>query len=132
MISEAAGGQSRLVEKFIKGAPELVVEVSLSTRRLDLDARKLDYERSGVLEYLFIGVEPDEVVWFVRRGERFDQLAPDADGIFRSEAFPGLWLDPAALFASDGRGLIATLERGLATPEHAAFVARLEQAARPS
>ena len=124
IISEAAGGQSHLDEEFIKCAPELVIEVSRSTRRLDLGPRKLDYEWAGVLEYLFVGVEPDEVRWFVRRGEHFEQ-PPGEDGILRSEAFPGLWLDPAALFASDGRGLIATLERGLATPEHAEFVARL-------
>jgi hypothetical protein len=39
--------------------------------------------------------------------------------------FPGLWLDPAALLADDGPALVAALERGLATAEHAAFIARL-------
>ena len=35
------------------------------------------------------------------------------------------FLDPAALFAENLDGLAGAVERGLATPEHAAFVARL-------
>ena len=49
------------------GPPELVVEVGKSSRSYDLGAKKADYERAGVLEYLFVGIEPDEVRWFVRR-----------------------------------------------------------------
>ena len=49
----------------------------------------------------------------------------DEDGTLRSRAFPGLWLDPAALLAGDIAAVLATLERGLASPEHAAFVAEL-------
>ena len=44
LIPEALGGRTRYVDNYIEGPPELVVEVSLSTRRLDLGARKLDYE----------------------------------------------------------------------------------------
>jgi hypothetical protein len=54
----------------------------------------------------------------------------DADGLFRSRIFPGLWLDPQALLAHDRRRLRATLDLGLATTEHAAFVARLNGLAR--
>ena len=36
--------------------------------------------------------------------------------------------DPRALLADDLKGLLEALDRGLATPEHAAFVARLAQA----
>jgi hypothetical protein len=36
-----------------------------------------------------------------------------------------LWLDPAALWAGDAAALLATLQRGLADPAHAAFVERL-------
>ena len=54
-----------------------------------------------------------------------DDVDPEPDGVYRSEVFPGLWFDPVAFFAEDMDALIATLERGLATPEHAAFVARL-------
>ena len=75
-------------------------------------------------------IEPDEVYWFVLRGGRFAELPPGADGIFRSEVFPGLWLDPAALLVGDRRRLRAVLDLGCATPEHAAFVAQLAAARR--
>jgi hypothetical protein len=39
--------------------------------------------------------------------------------------FPGLWLDPAALLRRDGKRVREVLDQGLATPEHAAFVAKL-------
>jgi hypothetical protein len=52
------------------------------------------------------------------------------DGIFRSRVFPGLWLDAEALLGNDRRRVLEVLAQGLATPEHAAFVARLEKASK--
>ena len=52
--------------------------------------------------------------------------------MYRSTVFPGLWLDPAALLAGDRRRLRAVVDLGCATPEHAAFVARLAEAATVS
>ena len=54
---------------------------------------------------------------------------PIPTGSIAPTVFPGLWLDPAALLRKDLAGVLAVLERGLATPEHAAFVARLADAA---
>jgi Uma2 family endonuclease len=127
-IPEELGGQSRIVKGYVFGPPELVVEVSKSSRKYDLGVKKADYERAGVREYLFVGLDPEEVRWFAHRDGRFEELAVDVDGVVRSEVFPGLWLDSRAFFAEDTERLIATLERGLATPEHAAFVAKLTQA----
>lgn len=97
---------------------------------LDLGAKKDDYERTGVLEYVFVGIAPNEVRWFIRRDDRFIEIQPGADGVFRSEAFPGLWLDPIALFAEDWNRLIGVLDQGLASLEHQAFAARVAQADR--
>jgi len=119
------GGQSRIEDGYVAGAPELIVEVAQSSRSFDLGPKKRDYERAGVLEYLVITFDPDEAFWFVRRDDRFAPLPPDPDGVLRSEVFPGLWLDPAAFFAEDFDHLFAVLDEGLATPEHAAFVAKL-------
>jgi hypothetical protein len=70
----------------------------------------------------------DEAVdWFVLRGGRFEPL-PLAEGIYRSEVLPGLWLDPAAVVRGDLARVLQVLQQGLASPEHAAFVARLQQA----
>ena len=124
-IPEELGGQTRLVEGYISGAPELVIEVARSSRAYDLGAKKDDYERAGVLEYLVVELDPDRIHWFIRRGDRFEEQAPDPDGVFRSRVFPGLWLDPQALYAEELDRLIEILEQGLATPEHAEFAARL-------
>jgi hypothetical protein len=43
----------------------------------------------------------------------------------RSEAFPGLWLDPAALLRGDLAVVLDKVREGLASPEHVAFVAGL-------
>ncbi len=59
------------------------------------------------------------------RGGLYPSLPLEADGTLRSRVFPGLWLDPAALWAGDAAALLATLQRGLANPAHAAFVERL-------
>jgi Uma2 family endonuclease len=125
------GGQTRVEQGYIAGAPELVIEVGHSSKRIDLGPKRADYERAGVREYLVVTLDPQEVHWFVRRGDRFEPLAPGPDGLFRSEVFPGLWLDPAALFAADLDALAAAVERGKATPEHTAFAAQLA-ARRPN
>jgi hypothetical protein len=52
-------------------------------------------------------------------------MSVDAEGLLKSEIFPGLWLDPAALLRGDLATVLAVVQRGLASPEHAAFVARL-------
>ena len=119
------GGQTRNEGDYIAGAPELVVEVARSSRPTDLGPKFADYQRAGVLEYLVVTLDPDEVHWFVRRGDRLLPLPPGPDGIHRSEVFPGLWLDPKALFAENVDALLTVLERGKATPEHAAFAAAL-------
>ena len=112
------------------GAPELVIEVAHSSKAFDLGAKKADYERAGVCEYVVVAIKPDQVHWFIRRNGRFEPLLPGPDGIFRSEVFPGLWLDPQAFYAGNLKRLIEVLELGLASPEHAAFRARL--ASEPS
>jgi Uma2 family endonuclease len=127
-ILPECGGRTRNEGRIIVGAPELVVEVSDTTRSKDLGPRREDYRRSGVLEYVAAVLDPGRVTWHVRRGDELVEVPPDPDGLHRSEVFPGLWLDPAALLADDLDGLIAALDRGLATPEHTAFVARLAAA----
>jgi hypothetical protein len=127
-ILRECGGQTQTDRRFVHGVPELLVEVAHATRFTDLGPKYEDYERVGVLEYVVRAIEPDEVHWFVLRRGRLVDLAPGPDGIYRSEVFPGLWLDPEALLAGDIRRLQAVVDLGCATPEHAAFVARLAAA----
>jgi Uma2 family endonuclease len=126
LIDPGHGGQASIsADDFIEQAPELVVEVSSSTALMDLSRKAELYRRNGVREYLLWNVPQGAIEWFVLREGQFARLQADPEGIWRSEVFPGLWLDGAALIRQDGPTLLATLQQGLASPEHAAFVARL-------
>ena len=122
------GGRTQTDRRFVRGVPELIVEVSHATRYTDLGPKFDDYERAGVLEYVVRALDPDEVLWFCLREGRLVELPPDSEGIYRSATFPGLWLDPRALIEGNTRRLREILDRGLATSEHSAFVARLAAA----
>lgn len=99
---------------YIEGAPELLVEVAASSVSYDLHQKKRIYRRCGVREYLVLRSEDAEVDWFVLRAGAYERLAPDAAGVLRSEAFPGLWLGVPALLAGDDAGMVAVLRAGLA------------------
>ena len=141
-IPQEAGGQTRLSSRndrlYVANAPEFAAEVSASTSGIDLNAKMRAYERNGVREYLVALTEqrPPEVRWMASAEGRFVAISPDPmDGLLKSRIFPGLWLEPAALLVDDPRQasrhlvrLIAVIEAGCATDEHAAFVKRLASA----
>jgi Uma2 family endonuclease len=130
-IPAALGGHTHVdAGGYLAGPPELIVEIARSSRSFDLREKKADYDRAGVLEYVVVEIDPNRIHWFVCSGTRFKKHAPGADGIYRSKTFPGLWLDAEALYAGDRDRLIAVLEQGLASPEHAAFIAKLAKASR--
>lgn len=123
MLDPRCGGQAIVSEdNYVEGAPELVAEVSGSSASFDLHTKKTVYRRNGVREYLVWRVLDREIEWFAARGSEFVPLVPDSSGILRSEVFPGLWLDTAALIKGDLTVVLAVLEQGLASPEHAAYV----------
>jgi hypothetical protein len=125
---EEYGGRSwENATRYLEGPPELLAEVAHSSRALDLGAKRTDYRAAGVLEYLVACVEEQEVRWFDFRD---DSEIRARQGVFKSRAFPGLWLDAAALFAHDAARLIEIVQQGLASKGHAAFVKRLEAARR--
>jgi Uma2 family endonuclease len=126
LIDPARGGQARLdADGYIEGAPELVAEVAASRASIDLTDKLQAYQRNGAREYIVWRVFDREVDWFVLRPGGYVRLPLDAQGLYRSEVFPGLWLNPAALVAGDLARVLAVVQQGAATPEHAAFVARL-------
>ena len=127
LITPECGGQTSEKDEWLVGAPELVVEVALSSASLDLHAKKADYEKCGVREYAVVALRHRRVYWFVLREETLTELSAGPDGVFRSETFPGLWLDAAALLAGNMPQVRAVQALGLASPEHAAFVADLER-----
>jgi Uma2 family endonuclease len=126
MIPRASGGQAAVdADGYVAGAPELVAEVASSSVSYDVHVKLEVYREHGVREYLVGRVGDGAIDWLALRGDRYEPLAAGADGILRSEVFPGLWLDPAVLLAGDGPWLVAVLQEGLASAEHSAFVERL-------
>jgi Uma2 family endonuclease len=119
------GGQCATEGKYLKGAPELIAEVSRSSAAYDLH-QKLDlYEEAGVKEYIAVLIYEREVRWHRLTKKGYQLRGPGADGIHRSVVFPGLWLDGKALLAGDMARVLAVLQDGLKSPEHAAFVTTL-------
>jgi Uma2 family endonuclease len=133
LIDPARGGQARISDDdYIERAPELVAEVAASSVGFDLQTKLNVYRRNGVQEYLVWRVLDQQFDWFVLRADQFQPQAPDAEGLLRSEAFPGLWLDAAALLRGEMPRVLAVLQQGLASPEHEAFVARLQAPSPPA
>ena len=122
------GGQTRENEdEDLQGAPEFIAEVASSSEAHDLHSKRRDYERAGVQEYLVLITRGSRAIWFARRAQGFQPLAPGPDGILRSELFGGLWLDALALFRGDTARVHEVLGQGLASPEHARFLERLKR-----
>jgi hypothetical protein len=121
------GGQARVDEGgYISGSPELAAEVAASSVSLDLGDKLAAYRRNGVREYLVWRVEDEQIDWFALRDGDYVRLDPGPDGILRSEVFPGLWLDPAAMLRGDLATVLAVLGHGTQSPAHAEFAATLK------
>jgi Uma2 family endonuclease len=121
------GGQTRDEDEFIAGSPELIVEIAVSSVSYDLHEKLRAYQRNGVREYIVWRVDDAAIDWFTLRDGRFERLPLDKAGHYRSEIFPGLWLGPSAMLHGDHAQVMAVLQQGIASPEHAAFVAKLAQ-----
>ena len=124
------GGQSANVDKYVKGAVELVVEIADSSRAIDLHAKRNDYKNAGVVEYLVVSVESRELFWFHFPDDT--RLSPDRKGVLRSKVFPGLWVHAQALLDLDSAKLREVIDLGIASRPHAAFVRKLERQRKAS
>ena len=84
----------RLEKKFLRAAPDLVVEVSSpTTRRLELVRKRELYERFGVSEYWFVDLDADRVEVYRLDQNRYGRplLFTRGETIETSQA-PGLTL----------------------------------------
>ena len=129
-ILESHGGRSRLSpDRYLEGGPELVAEVAVSSVAYDLKVKMPLYRDNGVQEYLVWRAADRTVDWFVLRGADYERLPLTPQGLYQSEILPGLWLDTQALLRGALPAVMRTLQQGVSSPEHAAFVQRLQQAA---
>jgi Uma2 family endonuclease len=125
------GGGSWIERGYLAGRPELLTEVCGSSAAYDLHQKFDLYEAAKIPEYVAILLYEREIRWHVLVDNVYQLLPPDADKIWRSRIFPGLWLDGAALLAGDMARVLAKLDEGLRSPEHQAFVEKLAKARKP-
>ena len=126
MLVRVSGGTAHLdPDDYVAGCPELVAEVAASSVSIDRGAKRRDYERAGVQEYVLFLMEEERVEWYILRNQGYELVIANSANALRSEVFPGLWLDTDAFFQRNLAQVLTTLQQGLASPEHAAFVTQL-------
>lgn len=128
VIEPTHGGRVRIENNRLVGPAELVVEVSYTSRSIDLNAKFRAYQAAGIPEYLVVLAFDDTIRWFALRDGKYEPIPPGPDGLIRSTVFPGLWLNTAAFFETEIALILAPHRLGLTSPEHAEFVARLAAA----
>ena len=127
-IEESYGGKS-LINKddYLKGSPELIVEVSASTISKDLFEKKNVYRRNGVLEYIVWRVSDREIDWFILIDGIYQKLEVDKHGIIESKVFQGLRLNVKAMLKDDLQKVLADLQNGLKSKKYNDFVEQLSK-----
>jgi Uma2 family endonuclease len=126
LISSESGGQSTLSEDgYLEGTPELVVEIAASSAAIDLGDKKRAYRRNGAQEYIVWQVFEQKIDWFSLQDGDYVSLLPDRQGIVCSQVFPGLCLDISAMLQGDLQRVLVTLQAGINSAEHQAFVQQL-------
>lgn len=118
-------GQSQETkDNYIKGAPELVAEIALSSKAIDLHLKKARYAAAGVKEYLVVCLdEPKQVRYFDL--EKDKEITGRKMDVLCSKVFPGLWIDIEGYLALDAKIISKTLKKGLKTEEYKKFKASL-------
>jgi Uma2 family endonuclease len=128
-ILPSHGGQARIdPDGYVAGAPEFVAEVSASSVSYDLHSKKRVYLRNKVQEYLVCRIFDRAVDWFVLQDGDYVAIQPDSQGLYWSQALPGLCLDAAALLQGELLAVIQQQQQALNDPRHAAFIAKLTAA----
>jgi hypothetical protein len=130
IILPSHGGQVKIdADGYIVGGPELVAEVAATSENYDLSDKLEVYQANRVQEYVVWRVFDQAIDWFVLRTDHYERLSLTAEGLYQSQALPGLWLAPAALIGGEMQAVFAAAQQGIATPEHQSFIERLKQAA---
>ncbi|WP_448381350.1 Uma2 family endonuclease [Gloeomargarita sp.] len=112
-------------DDVIAGAPELIVAIAASSAAIDLYEKKSAYARNGVQEYLVWRTLEQTLDRFCWVAGEYQTHMPAADGVLRSQVFPGLWLDPVALVQGDLARVLAVLQQGLHTSAHREWLQQL-------
>ena len=125
-IEPEVGGRSRVGEdNYIEGPPELIFEIAASSASYDVHDKLHIYRRNQVQEYAVWRIYDRQVDWWELSEGKYQPIEPDEHSIIWSKVFPGLCLAMPALLEGNIAEVLATLQKGLESEEHAAFVAHL-------
>ena len=84
ILPEHGGQSSTTAKDYVSGAPELVAEIALSSRSIDLHVKLDDYAKHGVREYLVLCLQEKQLRWFDLRKTEELALAGFGWGLPRS------------------------------------------------
>lgn len=101
-----AGRSERVEDPFVRGAPDIVVEVSSpSTRRLELVRKRELYERYGVPEYWYVDLDADRVeIYLLEEGRYGIPILLGGDDAITSDLLPGFSLAVSELLTAEEAG----------------------------
>ena len=122
-ILPSHGGQSGDETLYCAGAPELAVEICLTSTEVDFGPKLQLYQKAGVKEYITIELFGRRIVWRVLENTMYVAQQIPPDGFYGLRSFPGLWLDVTAFWDDHGAKLLAALNAGLSSDGHQRFVA---------
>lgn len=120
-LRRVSNGATRISDDgYLEGPPELIVEIAGSSASYDLHKKLHVYRRAGVQEYIVWRVYEGAIDWFRLDNGQYYPLPPNEQGVIQSDAFPGLWLNVAAMRRGDLAAVLATLQAGLIAINEAA------------
>jgi Uma2 family endonuclease len=95
---------------YIEGAPQLIVEIALSSASYDLHDKLNAYQRNGVREYVVWRVDDEAIDWFRLSGGVYVRIQPDRLGLIESSTFQCLRLHVSKMLSGDLAGALSVLE----------------------
>ena len=113
--------------KVLVQRPVLIAEVAASSAAYDLHQKLHSYRRNGIAEYLVFSVFERRTYWHCWRAGDYVLVEPEADGVLRSRALPGLWLAADRFWAGELAAVLAVLQQGIASSEHAQFLTEIRR-----
>lgn len=119
MVNHGRLKQCEPVTHGFEGPPNFILDVFDSHEMAEYESRKAVFEQYGVVEY--IAVENNDALivhWNRHNGSRFETALPDAHGVFKSKALPGLWIPHKAIETRDWWTILAAIERGVTRLGH--------------